>query len=251
MMILALLITVITGCSKSAKEKTHSMEEPQQDRLTIVNGEANIRNNPYDSSGIRHNIILEALRDYQKKTGDTTKAGRKDFLFRELRARDGRVPDIDLGKVETLCQQVQQVGLEKFLSGTSVNKQLQQYLLRLEAITGAVKSPDLFAAFLTGIAELEQEVSKAGALSPSDRESFLRVISITWHSGRYWKNVYDHNTWINPTAEPAEVRWWQWPFVLNADFLGGLVGAVLGGDRHMIEASADWMSGGAEGVLGS
>lgn len=247
MMIVALFSSMVIGCSEGAKDKGNTVKEQQNDKATRLNHVPGVRNNPYDSSGIRHNLVLEALRTYQRKTGDTTKAGMKDFLITDFQTKVGQMPKIGFEKLEAVFQRVQEVGLEKFLSGIIMSNQVKQYFIRLDEITKTVKSTDHFPSFLTGISELEHEVLKS-ALSERDRESILTISSIAYHSGLFWKNVYDTNSWIDPSPHPAE-KWWQWPIVTNADFLGGLLGFLLGGNRYDIENASDWMSGGAEAVL--
>jgi len=248
--IVALFVSaVMMGCNKSAKDNGDIVNGQQSDVSAVAYRTTVIRNNPYDSSGIRHNIILEALRNYQEMTGDTTKAGLKKILIHEFQERFGQTSNIDLDEVDAMFQRIQQIGLEKFLSGTMLNDQFKQYIIRLDNITRRIKHVDQFPSFLAEISELEQDVLKS-ALPESDQEIILRISSIAYHSGSFWKDVYDNNTWINPSTEPAEMRWWQWPIVTNADFIGGLVGFLLGGNRYEIENGADWMSGGAEGVLG-
>jgi len=248
MMIVVLLIGTMISCSKRENNTKNATGEPPRDIKAVANTAPEGRYNPYDFSGIRHNEILGALRSYQKETGDTTRAGMKKFFINDLRARTGRIPDIDLNKVDMLFQRVQQVGLAKFLSGTTLEGGLKEYLIRLKETIEAIDNPDLYPFFLRRVSALEHEAS-ASDLSPHDQEAFLRISSIAFHSGMFWKGVYDTNTWLKPSSQSAQMRWWQWPIVLNADFIGGVLGLVMGGDLDMIDTSAGWMSGGAEGVL--
>jgi len=247
-MIVVLCISAMIGCSKDTINKSEANNEQQAKNQTVLDPLPEVRDNPYDSSGIVHNEVLGALRSYQKKTGDTTKLGMKNFLTRELQARFGRGLSINPDKIEAQFQRVHQRGLSVFLSGTRLNDRVKQYFFRLEEITTIVQHADQFLSFLSGISELEREILEDD-LTQHDQESMLRITSITYHSGLFWKKVYDDNSWINPSPVPAELRWWQWPIVTNADFLGGLIGFLSGGNRYSIEDSARWMSGGAEGVL--
>src|SRR5690606_18276267 len=90
----ALFATMMAGCGEQMEVPTDSTPQQGVDKPVMVDRVWNGRMNPYDSSGIRHNLVLEALRNHQQSTGDTTKAGIKDFLTREFQERVGRMPEI-------------------------------------------------------------------------------------------------------------------------------------------------------------
>lgn len=249
-MIIVLGISAMIGCSKDTINKSEAINEQIDKNHRVEDSISESRANPYDSSGKLHNEVLGALRSYQKTTGDTTKSGMKDFLNRELQKRFNRGLSINPDRVEADFKRVQQKGLSNFLSGASMSDQMKQYFIRLDEITRRLKSVDQFRSFVFEISEIEGMILQ-GDLPKHVQESMLRITSITYHSGLFWKKIYDDNSWINPSPHPAEMRWWQWPIVTNADFLGGLFGFLDGGNRHSIEDAAGWMSGGAEGLLGS
>lgn len=247
MLVVAMAVALLVGCGKTLKEKK-AVDLQQTSNQTTMGWVSDTRENPYDSFGIRHNQVLEALRAHRKQTGDTTRPGRIAFFTEELERRGCRMPNVNLDKVELLYRQVQEIGLEKFLDQTTISEPVKQYLLRLEAIIANTTSPDLFPNFLEEIRTLEQEVLNSD-LSEPDKEGILTVSSITYHSGSYWKKVYDDDSWITPSFETSAARWWHWPIAANADNVGGVFGLLLGFNRDDIAATAEWMSGCAEGFL--
>lgn len=141
--------------------------------------------NPFDSTGIWHNIFLDSVRAYVRSGGENTRQGRLNYLISLGRKHFS----LDVSQSAPAIQQevitASMEGYETIIRKAGYGRRAENYFLQLLRYlkTTGYERPGRTENYLD---ILEKEVTADRSVHPSDKKSLLQVSSVARYSFRYW-----------------------------------------------------------------
>ncbi|UOE51310.1 hypothetical protein MTO98_09490 [Mucilaginibacter sp. SMC90] len=186
MILTACTMVVLAGCSKEnvSPLKVASSSVTAQN-LRFVDPAANAAN-PVDSIGRLHNLILDSLRHYYKRTGDTTWAGNSRYLsdyfkkYRGVTVKQFHNPAL----LQAVCKDYKAV----FMSAPLTDASLKFMGMFADALA-QINDLDHYSVFKGRIMDAEAMILKAD-IPESERTKLLMTASVLRYSGYYWMGAF-------------------------------------------------------------
>lgn len=232
----ALIALFISSCARnngSIESKTSNKE------AALSLAVASASNNPYDSTGIWHNRLLDSVKGYILKGGSNTREGRVAYLA-DLAKRNF---SLDLSAV--LRNNLSGVATDpaaidsRFVDGLDYTASGKRYILQLIAI---LKVADNKTALTTEarIADFENKIMADPGLPSKDKKALLQASSVARYSNRYWSD-FSNSDQVPVTKFKFFKDVWS-----SVAYIGALVGDVVaavkgaaGGEKDAVEVAVE------------
>lgn len=182
-------LLLLAGCSKSNQHPTGMNGQPNVEPAikTFSYSAADNPYNPMDSVGKLHNILLDSLRKYVKRTNDTTHAGRGYYLSYLAKTfwNYDYIPTKNEALERKICIDYKSVMLVDTFS-----VQAKNFITQMISVLEGIESTKEFGLYAQKIRSIEQNISSAGL--PVVEQKYLFVVaSLLRHSGYYWMDQFE------------------------------------------------------------
>lgn len=229
--VVAALLLLNFSCRKTVVNAPTNGQKP-----AVVTNYALAANNanPYDSIGIRHNIVLDSVWNYVQRTKDTTASGKRNYLIGYFKQHlPQRVAEAE--RILINGPHGSLPGLDKILAGKIISQQTRGLLDSLMADIGQMQSLDDCRALVEKIRELETQAQRA-SISIYEKDLILQAAAIAKYSSVFWHDKIQHNPPPAPDAFLKGIL--HYIVAVQADTLGAIYGIFSGG----VEAEANYQS---------
>lgn len=194
--LLASMISLVMSCSKAPETSLESDLAPKNISKSAAGKWKHISplnaDNPADSIGRIHNIVLDSVYAYIKRTGDTSKAGKSNEVVRYFRHRYGEGLGRPPAEISILIQKHQSTPADKKVLSRYFPGIMASYLSEMISYTNLISRPEDYLQFKSAIVRLEGKIIREANVSEEQRSHLLHVASICRHSLWYWMNAIDH-----------------------------------------------------------
>jgi len=189
-MILAVgIIVILSACKKENGVQTVLVQKPLTQTVplsaSIKDRAANFQN-PYDSIGMVHNMVLQTVVGYQVKTGDTSVATTYKIVASFFRQRYGSDIGSQISKAEQNFMhdfpgmQVNSVPDAKLQPLTAA------YINKIVTAIHDVKDSTAYGAFKSSIESVESAAINDKSLTVNEQQKVLIAASVARYSLSFW-----------------------------------------------------------------
>lgn len=233
--VIAVMLLLSISCRKN-------LTVPSQTRIsnapsaTGLNATAVSVGNPFDSIGVRHNILLDSVWNYVQRTEDTSAAGKKNFIvgyFKQCRPDDAAtaIAVINNGPQTAIS------GLKEILAGKNITQQTSSLLYNLMETIDTTASMSDFAALIQKIKMLEAK-AMAASIPSNEQQIVLQATAVAKYSASFW-----HDKVTNFPAPARSIKGIiRFIASVHADTLGAIYGTFEGDSEGEAEyQSALWV----------
>lgn len=190
--------------------------------------------NPYDSIGIRHNIVLDSVWNYVQRTKDTTASGKRNYIisyFKHYLPQQAAQAE----RVLINGSQTALPGLAPILEGKNITRQTKSLLDNLITDINQMQSMNDYPMLLQNIRKLEATAME-GSIPKDEQAIVLQASAVARYSSVFWHDKIQHNPLPAPDGFLKSIL--HYIVAVQADTLGAIYGIFSGS----VEAEADYQS---------
>jgi hypothetical protein len=189
-----LIMSLFVSCTKQEKEAKETSKIGVEARRLTTYTENRISpdnpNNPFDSAGILHNLILASVRNYMQETGDESVDGAMTVIRDYYKSNR----NVDNGNPLFLLPQGMMNAVTtdhaSFLSSSPISHPMR--MTYTEFIDSLKRFTEFnLRQFKTLVMSYEDKVLQSRTFNDQEKRTLLIAFSVARHSGFYWAQGLD------------------------------------------------------------
>ncbi len=196
-----LLVLLTVSCTKQDKDAQETskidavairLTTPTQNTLSPDNP-----NNPYDSAGILHNLVLKSVRNYMHETGDESVNGSMTVIRNYFKTRRNIDNGNPLHLLPTGMMNAITADHRAFLGSSPISHPMR--MTYTEFIDSLKRFTDFnLKRFKTLLMSFEDKILQSSMFNDQEKRSLLIGFSVARHSGFYWAEGLDDLAFRGP-----------------------------------------------------